>query len=50
MANQDKTSRQIAALRAQITELQEELLAYRTVSLIYDSSSVFIIFVKSMLI
>jgi hypothetical protein len=32
VANQDKTSRQIASLKAQVQELQEELMAYRSVS------------------
>ena len=31
VANQDKTSRQIAALRAEVKELQEELFEYKQV-------------------
>ncbi len=33
VANQDKTSRQLAALRQEVRELQEELLDYKQVSI-----------------
>ena len=35
VANQDKTSRQLAALRLEIRELQEELVEYKQVSFYY---------------
>ena len=42
VANQDKTSRQIATLRAEVINLQRELNEYKSVSIISNITGAFI--------
>lgn len=46
MVNQDKTSKQIAALRAEILQLQNELMEYKTVCIVLVAMAVCAFFRK----